>query len=658
MRNLFGAFWATLALAVLVSCGGAPPPAAAKGGEPAPAAALPLGDTAGAVAAGEAGPVPVEADDPTDGPATAWVTIVVFSDLECPFCARLADTLARLRVDHGDDVRIVWKHRPLPMHPHARDAAEIGQGVLALGGAAAYRRYHEQAFAAQKTLTREGLVAMAGRAGVDAAAVAKGLEAKTWAKEVDRDVALAEKLGVQGTPASFVNGVRIDGAQPAGVWKEIVEAARTQAKDVAARGVDRASVYARVAAANYEETHEDEPEPQAPAAPKVDEAVYAVPVAGSPGRGVTAPLLTIVEFSDFQCPFCKKVGPTLERIAKAYEGKVRVVWKHMPLAFHDRAEPMSELAAEARAQKGDAGFWAAHDALFALTTYGDAELEGVARAVGLDAAKAMAAVRGKKHAAAIAADQKLAASLKVAGTPHFFVNGRRLQGAVPFETWKPLLDAELARAEAKVAAGTPAAKVYDALVKDGIKPGSLPVEGLEAVAVPTFPHAAPSRGPANAKVVVVEFSDFQCPFCQRVEPTVDALLKANPDVRVEWRNLPLSFHQHAHLAAEAAREAYVQKGNAGFWKMHALLFANQRDEGGLERPALERYGREIGLDAGKLKAALDGHVHAAAVDAEAAAAEKAGVRGTPGFLVGKYRLSGAQPLTRFQELVDHARKNP
>ena len=163
--------------------------------------------------------------------------------------------------------------------------------MLALGGAAAYRRYHEQAFAAQKTLTREGLVAMAG---------VRAWTPPRWRRarggdlgEVDRDVALAEKLGVQGTPASFVNGVRIDGAQPAGVWKEIVEAARTQAKDVAARGVDRASVYARVAAANYEETHEDEPEPQAPAAPKVDEAVYAVPVARSPGRGVTAPLLTI-----------------------------------------------------------------------------------------------------------------------------------------------------------------------------------------------------------------------------------------------------------------------------------------------------------------------------------------------------------------------------
>lgn len=76
---------------------------------------------------------------------------------------------------------------------------------------------------------------------------------------------------------------------------------------------------------------------------------------------------------------------------------------------------------------------------------------------------------------------------------------------------------------------------------------------------------APSRGPAQARVVVEMFADFQCPFCARAVPTIEQLLARYPnDVRVVFRNYPLSFHAHAMEAAEAAREAYAQQGNAGF----------------------------------------------------------------------------------------------
>ena len=81
-------------------------------------------------------------------------------------------------------------------------------------------------------------------------------------------------------------------------------------------------------------------------------------------RGKATAPVTIVEFADFQCPFCGRVEPTLSRSLAHYGDKVRLVWKHNPLPFHPRAEPAAELAIEARAQKGDKGFWAAHDLLF------------------------------------------------------------------------------------------------------------------------------------------------------------------------------------------------------------------------------------------------------------------------------------------------------
>ena len=92
--------------------------------------------------------------------------------------------------------------------------------------------------------------------------------------------------------------------------------------------------------------------------------MWKVPVSGSPVRGNVAAPVTIVEFSDFQCPFCKRAEVTIDKVRDTYGDKVRIVWKHDPLPFHPRAEPAAELALEARAKGGDAAFYRAHDKLF------------------------------------------------------------------------------------------------------------------------------------------------------------------------------------------------------------------------------------------------------------------------------------------------------
>ena len=106
--------------------------------------------------------------------------------------------------------------------------------------------------------------------------------------------------------------------------------------------------------------------------------------------------------------------------------------------------------------------------------------------------------------------------------------------------------------------------------------------------------------------------------------------------------------------SEAALEAYAQKGNAGFWKMHDLLFANQGIEGGLKRPALEKYASQAGLDAGKFARALDTSSHKAEIDADMKSASNAGISGTPAFVINGYYLGGAQPYGRFRRLVERA----
>ena len=108
------------------------------------------------------------------------------------------------------------------------------------------------------------------------------------------------------------------------------------------------------------------------------------------------------------------------------------------------------------------------------------------------------------------------------------------------------------------------------------------------------------KGPASAKVTVVAFSDFQCPFCSRAVPVLKQIEdEYKGKVKIAFKQLPLPFHDKAHLAAEAALAANEQ---GKFWQMHDKLFANQQ---ALDRPSLEKYAEELGLNMAKFKAALD-----------------------------------------------------
>ena len=171
--------------------------------------------------------------------------------------------------------------------------------------------------------------------------------------------------------------------------------------------------------------------------------------------------------------------------------------------------------------------------------------------------------------------------------------------------------------------------------------------------MPTIGNA-PQRGPKNAKVTIVEFSDFQCPFCKRVEDSVNQVMKDYGDkVHFVWRNKPLPMHPDAPLAAQAAMEAYKQKGSDGFWKMHDLLYGGQGGDG-LKREALEKYAGQIGLDMTKWAAALDAGTHKPEVDADQKMGNDEGINGTPAFVINGYFINGAQPYAKFRKVIERA----
>ncbi len=598
--------------------------------------------------------IPVTKDDPQWGNADAPVTIVEFSDFECPFCGRVNPTIKQLKAKYGPKkIRFVWKHQPLPFHKNAKPAHEAAAVVMQVAGSEAFWKFHDNAFANRTALTPANFEKWAVEAGADLAKFKAGVAAKKGAPKVAADQAIARKVGATGTPAFRINGVTLSGAQPVDKFTAVIDQQLAEAQKLIASGTKPSEVYVKLtnknakAAPTAPDAKKNEPK-------KEDTTVWKVPVSkDDPIKGKKDALVTIIEFSDYQCPFCKKVNPTMKQIMDTYKDDVRIVWKDNALPFHPRAKPAAHVAIAAYKAKGDKAFWEAHDKLFASQPkLEDADLERISGELGLNWAQVKAAIDGGKYNAMIDADMDLASDVNARGTPHFFVNGRRISGAQPFENFKKLIDEGLAKAKALVAKGTPRAKVYDEIMKTA--KGPPPPEKKD---VPAPPATSPFKGGKNAKIVIQEFSDFQCPFCSRVNPTIKQIQDEFGDkVKIVWRNLPLKFHKDAPLAAEAALEAHAQKGNKGFWDYHDKLFANQKTPDGLKRAGLEKYAEELGLDMAKFKAALDSNKHKAKVDADMAVAQKAGITGTPGFTVNGYWISGAQPFGKFKKLIKLAMK--
>ena len=167
-----------------------------------------------------------------------------------------------------------------------------------------------------------------------------------------------------------------------------------------------------------------------------------VPVNDSPARGAEDAPITIIEFSDYECPFCRRSQETLSAVQAKYPTQIRWVFKDFPLAFHQRAMPAA-LAARCAGDQGK--YWEYHEKLFAGTGLEDADLKRYAKEVGMDESKFGDCFAGRRFQAGIAADMKLGQSVGVSGTPAFFINGRMLSGAQPPEAFQEIIDEELSR---------------------------------------------------------------------------------------------------------------------------------------------------------------------------------------------------------------------
>jgi protein-disulfide isomerase len=348
-------------------------------------------------------------------------------------------------------------------------------------------------------------------------------------------------------------------------------------------------------------------------------------------QGAADAPVTIVEYSDFQCPYCARYSSeTYPQIREQYidTGQVRYIFRHFPLQFHSEALPAAQ-AAECAGEQGK--FWEMHDVLFENQAEwaGNAEPVAIfvdlAEGLGLDGAEFEACLTSDKYAAKVQEDMAEGAAEGVTGTPAFRINGVALSGAQPIAAFQEQIDYFLA----------------------GGQPPTLEVSA----------DSYRSMGQADAPVVITMFSDYLCPACTAVEtqvmPEIIERYVETGQARLVFREFPIpSLHANAEKGAEAAVCAGEQDK---YWEMHDMLFASQDTWEAEADPsaALKGLAGEIGLDEGAFAKCLDSGQAATVVQAEVMAGEMMGVNATPYFFVGDLPIRGGLPAETFGQVIEY-----
>jgi protein-disulfide isomerase len=408
-----------------------------------------------------------------------------------------------------------------------------------------------------------------------------------------------------------------------------------------------------------------------PAASGAEVKRVEVPVGLSPSHGDPNALVTVVEFADFQCGYCARSLPLQKRLLAEYPGRVRWVFKHFPLDSHTLAKGASRASLAAHAQ---GKFWEYHDRLFAnRQQLSPALQEQLARELGLDLARFRVALQSDALTRLVSDDTELGRKAGVQGTPTFFINGRKVEGSMPYAELERLVREELATAGAMLRRGVARDRIYEELTRPPAAPAAAPASqpatsqpatsrrdqarqptaqklatspAKEGTLYQVRPGDAPALGSAEALVTVVLFADLQCEKSAEAVQSLRALRREYGErLRIAFRHFPLARHREARAAAEASLAAHAQ---GKFWEFVEKLFA-ARDK--LSRPYFLQVARELGLDLTRFHSELQSGRFAKAVTADEDDAVRFGSVGTPSLFVNGRHLRGAPPLDELRKII-------
>ena len=590
------------------------------------------------------------------GEKDAPVTVINFSDFQCPFSKRSVDLMDKINKDYKGKVRYVFKHFPLGFHKQAKPAAKAAIAAQKQGK---FWEFYKKAFSNIKEIKEENFEKWAKELGLDVEKFKKDMADPAVAKQLANDMKQGSQFGVRGTPTMFINGVRIVGANAPKIEK-IIKAQIINGEKLKAKG-DKDPYTTLVKNGKTKYT----PPKRKP--PKIPSDIYKIAIPKtSPMWGEKDAPVTMILFDDFQCPFCKRLHGTYKKIKKEFGGKVRIFYIQRPLKFHPNA-PAAAWATIAAQKQGK--FWEMYDKLFneqkkwSRDKEIDKYLEKAGKEIGLDIAKFKKVYADPATKAIVDSDGKLADKLKVRGTPGTFVNGRFIGGAYPFESFKAVIEEELKRAKPLMDKGLKGDALYTELVKSGKtevqsrRKNNKKKEDPNKVYKIGLHGKEPVIGKKNAPITIVEFSEHECPFCKRGAKTAkDIVAQYKGKVQLKFKHMPLGFHKKAKPAALFTIAVKKLYGDAKSFTASDKLFSNQKEWKSDTDKFFEKYSKEIGVDWAKVKAEMASPASQEILKKDMAEAAKHGVRGVPAFFINGKKLSGAQPAARFKAVIDEMLK--
>lgn len=587
------------------------------------------------------------------GNLDAPVVIEEYSDYQCPFCARFAaNTMSVMKenaIANGEAVIIFYDY-PLDFHPQAEAAANAAR-CAGETSAAAYWAMHDALFedVGAWSIRNPSPVFIGLGEPMNLNNDFENCVAENrYADAILADLTEGLSRGVTGTPSFFLNGEMLVGAQPIQVFDQAIAAL--------AAGEPLPQEEAQVAP-----SPEDVEIPPFSMPPQVvlDENYAAI--MGDP----EAPIL-IVEFTDYQCPFCSRhSAETMPRIIAdmVATGRVRYALKDFPL---DSIHPDARLGAVAARCAGEQDFyWEMHDEIFANQAawgQGGMPQEGIselftsfATGLGLDTDAFSSCLTDGRYDDLIEANLQEGLAEQVTGTPAFFLDGYFISGAQPFEVF----DLVISNIEVGTIEDLFRSSYEDQVARYREQLAQQQAQQAQP-APPTGPveisiEGDPFVGDPDAPVTIIEFTDFQCPFCARHHSnTYPALISNYVDtgfVKYVFKQFPLSFHPEADEASEAARCANDQDA---YLAMHDKLFETQQEWS--SNPDFMNlfvtYATDIGLDTDTFAECLNSGKYTELVQAQLQEGFELGVSGTPTFFINGNIFVGAQPLQNFAQAID------
>ena len=294
------------------------------------------------------------------------------------------------------------------------------------------------------TDVNEWLISKAEELGLDIKRYKRDLKNKTLETYINSDIEAASRMGIRGTPGTLVNGRFISGAMPLGTFKKVIDEAIEKATPLAEKGLKGDGLYRELTKDGLDKIVKGGKDRKK----KNPFKKYDIELTGTePWTGNEQAPVTVIEFTEHQCPFCKRGAETIRKVVKDYDGKVKLVLKHLPLSFHKQALPAAYFTAAVKRAYGNKKFFEASDMLFANQKEWKKDhikaFEKYAKDLGLDWNKVKKAMDDPETKTAVNLDMSEAAKHNIKSVPAFFINGKLISGAKKEEYFKAVIDKTL-----------------------------------------------------------------------------------------------------------------------------------------------------------------------------------------------------------------------